>query len=35
VKQQLIALRMLFDWLITGQVVPVNPPLLCADRSMW
>jgi hypothetical protein len=25
VKQQLAAARMLFDWLITGQVVPFNP----------
>jgi site-specific recombinase XerD len=25
VKQQLAAIRMLFDWLITGQVVAVNP----------
>jgi site-specific recombinase XerD len=25
VKQQLAAVRMLFDWLIIGQVVPVNP----------
>ena len=25
VKQRLAAVRMLFDWLITGQVVPVNP----------
>jgi len=25
VKQHLAALRMLFDWLVTGQVVPVNP----------
>ena len=25
VKQQLAAVRMLFDWLITGQVAPVNP----------
>ena len=24
-KQQLAAVRMLFDWLVTGQVVPVNP----------
>src|ERR1700730_11830282 len=24
-KQQLPAVRMLFDWLITGQVVPANP----------
>jgi site-specific recombinase XerC len=25
VKQQLVAVRMLFDWLITGQVVPHKP----------
>ena len=25
VKQSLAAIRMLFDWLVTGQVVPVNP----------
>ena len=25
VKQQLAAVRMLFDWLITGQIIPVNP----------
>ena len=25
VKQQLAAVRMLFDWLIIGQVVPINP----------
>jgi integrase len=25
VNQQLAAIRMLFDWLITGQVVPINP----------
>jgi integrase len=25
VKQQLAAMRTLFDWLITGQVVPINP----------
>jgi site-specific recombinase XerD len=25
VKQQLAALRHLFDWLVTGQVMPVNP----------
>jgi len=25
VKQQLAAVRMLFDWFITGQVVPMNP----------
>ena len=25
VKQHLAAIRMLFDWLVTGQVIPVNP----------
>ncbi|MGH8555922.1 MAG: tyrosine-type recombinase/integrase [Methylococcales bacterium] len=25
VKQQLAALRHLFDWMVTGQIVPVNP----------
>ena len=25
VKQHLAAIRMLFDWLVTGQVMPVNP----------
>jgi site-specific recombinase XerD len=25
VKQQLAAVRMMFNWLITGQIVPVNP----------
>jgi site-specific recombinase XerD len=25
VKLQLAAIRMLFDWLVTGQVIPVNP----------
>jgi site-specific recombinase XerC len=25
VKQNLAAIRMLFDWLVTGQVVPSNP----------
>ena len=25
VKQHLAAIRMLFDWLVTGQVVPINP----------
>jgi site-specific recombinase XerC len=25
VKQQLAAVRHLFDWLVTGQVVPANP----------
>jgi site-specific recombinase XerD len=34
VKQQLAAVRMLFNWLVTGQVVPTRPRP-CADRSMW
>lgn len=25
VKQHLAAIRMLFDWLVTGQIVPFNP----------
>ena len=25
VKQRLATIRMLFDWLVTGQVIPVNP----------
>jgi site-specific recombinase XerC len=25
VKQRLAAIRHLFDWLVTGQVVPINP----------
>ena len=25
VKQRLAALRQLFDWLVNGQVVPINP----------
>ena len=25
VKQHLAAIRMLFDWLVTGQVLPINP----------
>jgi len=25
VKQRLAALRHLFDWLVSGQVVPINP----------
>ena len=25
VKQHLAAIRMLFDWLILGQIIPMNP----------
>jgi hypothetical protein len=35
VKQQLAAVRMLFDWLITGQSPPIIRPPPCAGRSMW
>ena len=40
-KQQLAAVRMLFDWLITGQVVPMNPaaavrgPKHVVNRLHW
>jgi hypothetical protein len=32
VKQRLAAIRHLFDWLVTGQVVRVNPAASCAGR---
>ena len=33
VKQQLAAVRMLFDWLVTGQVMPMNPAAAVRGRS--
>ena len=33
VKQRLAAIRHLFDWLVTGQVVPVNPAALGARAA--
>ena len=33
VKQHLAAVRMLFDWLVTGQVVAVNPRTRCTAPS--
>ena len=34
-KQKLAAIRMLFDWLVTGQIVPTNPvSSRCAGRSI-
>ena len=33
VKQHLAAIRMLFDWLVTGQVVATNPAHRCAVQS--
>jgi site-specific recombinase XerD len=35
VKQQLAAVRMLFDWLVTGQIVPMNPAAAGVARSTW
>jgi hypothetical protein len=34
VKQHLAAIRMLFDWLVIGQVVPVNPAASVRGQSM-
>ncbi|HEX2252720.1 MAG TPA: hypothetical protein VHQ65_05595 [Thermoanaerobaculia bacterium] len=31
IKQQLAALRMLFDWPVVGQVVPSNPAASAGD----
>jgi len=33
VKQHLAAIRMLLDWLVTGQVIPINPAH--AVRGPW
>ena len=35
VKQHLAALRMLFDWLVAGQVLRINPAAAVKGRSMW
>ena len=35
VKQHLACLRMLFDWLVTRQVIPSNPLSWCADHGIW
>jgi site-specific recombinase XerD len=32
VKQHLAAIRHLFDWFVTGQVVPTKPADRCAGR---
>jgi site-specific recombinase XerC len=32
-KQRLAASRRLFDWLVTGQIVPVNPPRACGRST--
>ncbi|MDA7980161.1 MAG: phage integrase N-terminal SAM-like domain-containing protein [Pirellulales bacterium] len=34
VKLHLAAIRMLYDWLVTGQVVPFNPAASVRARSM-
>jgi site-specific recombinase XerC len=33
VKQQLAAIRVLFDWLVVGQVVPHNPAAFVRGRA--
>jgi site-specific recombinase XerD len=33
VKQHLAAIRMLFDWLVVGQILAINPPMRCAGPS--
>ena len=35
IKQHLAGIRMLFDWLVTGQVVPPTPPTPSAAPSTW
>jgi integrase/recombinase XerD len=34
IKQHLAAIRMLFDWLVVGQVIDVNPAHAVRGRSM-
>ena len=34
-KQHLAAFRMLFDYLVTGQVVPMNPAACVRAPSRW
>ena len=34
VKQHLAAIRHLFDWLVVGQVLAVNPAMRCAGPNM-
>ena len=35
VKQRLAAIRHLFDWLVTGQVVPINPAASARGPGTW
>ena len=35
VKQHLAAIRMLFDWMVTGGVLPSIRPPRCAARNTW
>jgi site-specific recombinase XerD len=35
VEQHLAAVRMLFDWLIVGQVVPTNPASVVRGPKHW
>jgi site-specific recombinase XerD len=34
VKQHLACIRMLFDWLVTGQVIPSNPANSVRGRAI-
>ena len=34
VKQHLACIRMLFDWLVVGHVLDVNPRMRCAGRAI-
>jgi len=33
VKLRLAALRMLFDWMVVGQILPVNPATPCVAEA--
>ena len=35
IKEKLAAIRMLYDFLVIRQLVPVNPRRLFVDQSMW
>jgi site-specific recombinase XerD len=35
VKQELAAIKMLFNWLVIGKVLQPTRHRPCADRSMW
>jgi hypothetical protein len=35
IKQHLAAVRMLFEWLVTGGILATDPPMPSAARSTW